>query len=104
MFVGGEPMKRYCAKAASSAVLLLLAAAAGANDAALSYGGTPKMLGGHGSVSMQSELVRMKVGEKMVDVDCTFVFANPGKACTVRIGFPDQEYGGDESEAEDPPK
>jgi len=43
-----------------------------------------------GTVSMQSEVVRIHVSKHMIKADCSFVFENAGPACTVRMGFPDQ--------------
>lgn len=43
-----------------------------------------------GTVSMQSEIVKIRVGKHMVRADCTFVFVNNGPSCSVRMGFPDQ--------------
>ena len=60
-----------------------------ANDGALSYGGTPRLMNGEGTVSMQSEVILMDIGLKEVKVDCRFVFKNHGSARTVRMGFPD---------------
>lgn len=61
-----------------------------ANDTELAYGGSPRMLKGHSTVSMRSEVVRMWIGKSSVKVDCRFVFKNTGPACTVRMGFPDE--------------
>lgn len=43
-----------------------------------------------GTVSMQSEVVKIHVSKHMIKADCSFVFENAGPACTVRMGFPDQ--------------
>lgn len=69
--------------------LLALAGTAVADNAALTTGGQPTMLGSHPSVSMESEIVRLVVHANRVDTDCTFVFVNHGKACNVNMGFPD---------------
>jgi hypothetical protein len=71
-----------------------------ANDGGISFGGSPRLLTGHPSVSMQSEIVRMRIGEEKVTVDCTFIFQNQGPACTVRMGFPDQGQGADDPDEE----
>ncbi len=49
-----------------------------ANDGGISMGGTPRLLSGHPSVEMQSEVINMKVGDKQVEVECNFVFVNTG--------------------------
>jgi len=65
-----------------------------ADDADISFGGSPRMLSGKTTVVMQSEVVTMTVGADNVAVDCQFVFRNDGPACDVRIGFPDTGEGG----------
>ena len=67
--------------------------AAWANDSALMWGGSPRPLNGHQSVSMKSEMIRIEVGEQDTRVDCRFVFENHGPTCRVRMGFPDQGRG-----------
>lgn len=67
--------------------------ATSANDGGIAFGGSPRLLSGQGTVSMQREVVRMTVGREIVKVDCQFVFQNSGRACTVRMGFPDQGRG-----------
>lgn len=42
---------------------------------------------------MRSEVVRMDIGDKIIHVDCNFLFHNSGPACTVRMGFPDSGLG-----------
>lgn len=64
-----------------------------ADDADISFGGSPRMLSGKTTVVMQSEVVTMTVGSETVDVDCRFVFRNDGPGCTVRMGFPDSGRG-----------
>ena len=64
-----------------------------ANDGGIAMGGSPKLLSGHPSVKMTSEVILMKVTGEHVEVDCNFVFTNTGKKCVVRMGFPDQGYG-----------
>jgi len=66
-----------------------LGSVARADDAEVSYGGSPSALKGTGQVSMQSEVVLLDIGRDEVKVDCQFVFKNTGKACTLRMGFPD---------------
>lgn len=79
---------------AAAGLVLCLATGAFADDADLSFGGAPRMMSGGTSVVMQSEVVRMTVGQNTVDVDCRFVFKNSGPACTIRMGFPDRGRGG----------
>lgn len=83
----------------------LTATACQANDTNLSYGGSPRALSGHPSVAMRSEVVRIDVGEKLVTVDCRFVFANSGPAQMVRMGFPDEneETTGELNDPKSPP-
>ncbi len=64
-----------------------------ADDGGISFGGSPKLLKGHASVAMKSEIVRMLIGENDIKVDCNFVFHNNGPTCKVRMGFPDQGSG-----------
>ncbi|MDF2440808.1 MAG: hypothetical protein JWN98_1792, partial [Abditibacteriota bacterium] len=73
---------------------------AGANDSSLDWSGTPRMMQGGGTISMQSEVVRIEIGRKTYRVRCDFVFRNKGAATTVRMGFPDNslERGGDSNE------
>jgi hypothetical protein len=79
-----------------------LAPTARANDSALSYGGSPRPLDSHPTVSMKSELIKMVVGERVVTVDCRFVFENHGGTCKVRMGFPDQGRGAADPDEEGP--
>lgn len=74
-------------------LLLALGASAYANDGGITFGGSPRLLTGKTAISMQSEIVRMSVGAETVTVDCQFVFRNNGRACTVRMGFPDSARG-----------
>lgn len=76
-------------------------APARADDGGVSFGGSPRLLSGHQSVSMQSEVIQMQVGP-VVKVDCQFVFHNAGPACTVRMGFPDEGRGADGPEEDGP--
>ena len=73
-----------------------------ADDGGISFGGNPHLLKGHATVAMQSEIVKMDVGEKSIKVDCKFVFHNNGPACTVRVGFPDEGQGNAEPYQGDP--
>ena len=75
-----------------------------ADDGGIAFGGTPRLLTGHPSVSMRSEVVRMTVGRETVHVDCQFVFRNDGPACKVRMGFPDQARGAMDPEESGPVK
>jgi hypothetical protein len=47
------------------------------------------MLDSHPSVSMQSEVVKLVVHWNRVETEADFVFLNSGKACNVKMGFPD---------------
>jgi len=78
----------------ATVLALLLTVEAGANDGEIAFGGSPRLLKGHSTVSMQSERVKVDVGEETVTVDCRFVFRNNGPACSVRMGFPDEGQGG----------
>lgn len=73
-----------------------------ANDGGIAMGGSPALLTGHSSVSMKSELIKMKIGNGMVAVECNFVFENHGPACKVRMGFPDEGTGAYDPDEEDP--
>jgi hypothetical protein len=84
--------------------LILVAAVCGlatgvacADDAEVSYGGSPSALKGTGTVSMQSEVVVLDIGPNSVQADCQFVFKNNGPACTIRMGFPDGDSAYDEN-------
>lgn len=79
-------------------VLGAVAAGARADDAEVSYGGSPSALQGTGQVSMQSEVVLLDIGPHKVKADCQFVFKNNGPACTIRMGFPDGDstYNGED--------
>lgn len=79
-------------------LLCLLAGSARANDASLSTSGTPKLMNGHPSIVMESEVVRMLIEKEKVSVNCEFVFVNRGPATTVRMGFPDNEVFESEEE------
>ena len=83
-------------------MLCLLTGPAYANDASLSTSGTPKLMSGHPSISMESEVVRMLIGKEKVSVNCEFVFVNHGPATTVRMGFPDNEVFEAEEFGEEP--
>src|SRR2546421_6444969 len=77
-------------------VFIMISASAGtsrADDAAIAFGGNPKMLHGHPSIRMVSERVIIVAGTKTDAVDCRFVFKNEGPACNVRMGFPDEGDG-----------
>jgi hypothetical protein len=73
-----------------------------ADDGGISFGGSPHLLSGHPSVSMQSEAVTMDIHKDLIKVECNFVFHNSGPACTVRVGFPDQGLGAAEPYQGDP--
>jgi hypothetical protein len=82
----------------SLAAILISACGAGAraDDGGISFGGSPHLLTGHASVSMQSEVVRIDIHKEIINVDCKFVFHNSGPASTVRMGFPDEGQGAEE--------
>lgn len=75
-----------------------------ANDGGISMGGSPRLLSGHPSVTMTSEVINIVVDkDERYKVDCQFVFTNEGPAFTVRMGFPDVGEGvGDPDEELDP--
>lgn len=81
---------------------LIAAIPANADDGGISFGGSPHLMSGHVSVAMQSEVVHMNIGDKLIKVDCEFVFNNSGPAATVRMGFPDQGQGAAEPYQGDP--
>ncbi|MEO7717462.1 MAG: hypothetical protein ABIY70_14775 [Capsulimonas sp.] len=72
---------------------LALTLPARADDGGISFGGAPRLLAGHKTVAMESEVVTMDVGEYTVKTHCRFVFKNHGPACAVRMGFPDRGRG-----------
>ncbi len=80
--------------------MVTLTLASQANDGGIAYGGSPGLLNGHPSVTMSSEKILLIVGDKEVRVECDFVFTNSGKACTVRMGFPDEGYGASDPDEE----
>jgi hypothetical protein len=75
---------------ALAVVWLIVPSAAPANDGGIALGGSPRLLLGHPTVRMSSEVIRLNVYERTVAADCRFTFTNSGPACTVRMGFPDQ--------------
>jgi hypothetical protein len=76
-----------------SLFVLGLPVLAHSNDGGLVSGGTPRLLKGHATVSMQSEVIDIHVLKDKVRVECNFVFHNSGPATRVRMGFPDFAYG-----------
>ncbi|MFA6213610.1 MAG: hypothetical protein WCT03_19570 [Candidatus Obscuribacterales bacterium] len=60
-----------------------------ADVARISTGGAVHQMRGGGTVSMESEIVKIKISEHLQEIDCTFNFKNKGPACSVRVGFPD---------------
>jgi len=84
------------------AALTLVPPRAGADDGGISFGGNPHLLKGHATVAMKDEVVKMDVKDKVIKVDCKFVFHNSGPTCTVRMGFPDQGLGAAEPYQGDP--
>ncbi len=71
-----------------------------ADDGGIAWGGSPKLLSTHPSVSMQSEVIRITLNNDTETVDCNFVFKNNGMATTVRMGFPDGADGTMDAEEE----
>jgi hypothetical protein len=64
-----------------------------ANDGGIAWGGNPRLLQSHPSVTMQSEEINITVRNETVTADCRFVFRNDGKATKVRMGFPAEGAG-----------
>jgi hypothetical protein len=81
---------------------LILPFTAEADDGGISFGGSPHLLKSHKSVSMLREVVKIDIHDKLISVDCLFVFHNQGPACTVRMGFPDHGEGAQEPYQGDP--
>ena len=69
--------------------LMSIAALGAANDAWVGYSGSPKLMKGHPTVRMVSEVVKITVYKEYLLADCRFVFKNEGPATSVRMGFPD---------------
>jgi hypothetical protein len=84
------------------ALFALVSLPARADDGGISFGGSPHLMKGHATVAMKDEVVKMDVQEKVIKVDCKFLFHNSGPACTVRMGFPDQGLGAAEPYQGDP--
>lgn len=82
-------------------LVVVLSYSASANDGGIAMGGTPRLLKGHPSVSMRSEVVKISVQDKIIMVDCRFDFVNHGPACSVRMGFPDQGEDASDPDEED---
>lgn len=80
----------------------LLEPLAHADDGGISFGGSPHLLKGHATVAMKDEVVKVDIHEKVINVDCKFLFHNSGPACTVRMGFPDEGKGAAEPYQGDP--
>lgn len=81
---------------ATVSALLIPAGSVRADDGGISFGGSPHLLSGHPSVSMQSEDVSLDIKKDIIKVECKFVFRNSGPACKVRMGFPDEGLGAEE--------
>lgn len=79
--------------ALSASILSGVNLTASADDGGISFGGSPKLLKGHSSVSMKDEVVKMEVGDEQIKVQCDFTFHNDGPAAKVRVGFPDEGQG-----------
>jgi len=83
-------------KATPALLVLFSATSALADDAAISYGGTPTALSGHPTVRMVRERVVIDIRRNgSIQYDCVFVFHNDGNACQVRMGFPDMAEAAD---------
>ena len=99
-------INQLCSLLAKNAVavtfFLTLSQASQADDGGISFGGSPHLLKSHKSVSMESEVVNIDIHDKLITVDCLFVFHNQGPACTVRMGFPDHGEGASEPYQGDP--
>lgn len=52
-------------------------------------GGAVSLMTSHPSVRMVNEIVTIRMTAKSVKVHCEFLFRNEGKACTVKMGFPE---------------
>ncbi len=91
---------RVVRNAPSLVFLFVLAGAARADDAFLTYGGTPRLMSNHPSIRMGRERVVIDLKGRGYHVDATFEFRNDGPACSVRMGFPVQGYadGSDDKE------
>jgi hypothetical protein len=66
-----------------------------ANDAPIkliSGGATPTSLGVK-NIRMESEVVKITLGEKSFVVDATFVFMNSGDSAQINVGFPKRGFG-----------
>jgi len=74
-------------------VLAMVAAGAGGDDGGMYLSGAPKLLTSHPTVSMRWENVTIHADRKWLTVRCDFDFVNHGKACLVRMGFPDDSEG-----------
>lgn len=74
-----------------SILLLFLCAPCGfANMGRISDGGSARLLSNASTVTMESEVINISVGNELIKGDCLFKFVNRGTKCTVRMGFPDQ--------------
>ncbi len=69
-----------------------------ADDSAMSRGagGAVAPMVGHPSVRMVSEKVNIRLTDEDARVRCEFVFKNEGKACVVKMGFPDKGWSSGE--------
>jgi|GEM_PF-2828042 len=83
------------------AVFLAASCLAAADDAAISFGGSPTILHSHPSIHMRSEKVVITVLKNKTLYDCRFVLRNAGAACTVQVGFPDRGFGASETAFEE---
>ncbi|MEI7664092.1 MAG: hypothetical protein WCK34_17935 [Bacteroidota bacterium] len=75
-------------------LLVIFAIVSSANDAPINLqSGGALALTGPLSVSMESEIVRIILGNKSYTVDATFNFYNSGDAVTLSVGFPKNGAG-----------
>ncbi len=85
-------------KALLTLAVFLAAGGAYADDGWEPLNGSVGSLTQHPSVRMVSEVVKVVIGKKSSRVDCKFVFKNDGKACSVRMRFPDDSSTHDNGE------
>lgn len=74
--------------------LFLTCSIASANDSALRglSGGTLKPMNEHPSVRLVKERVTVRLGTETATVRCEFHLKNEGKACEVKMGFPEHAW------------
>lgn len=62
-------------------------------QAYLPVAGSPYLLKGKTTVALQTEIIRITIGEKTVKADCTYTFKNNGAASIIKMGVPDADMG-----------